>query len=273
MVDRSPNYAINLPFDAGKGPYPVWKNETGSAYPFTRVGTLTRNGVELARYHGRLTDAAVQDYYIAQLASQGIPQQLSPAQAAAQLKAAGADPALLTSSVLPRLRPADRAEILAVLAAPVPLDYRLDVDTNFLVEPRTGAIVGLERIDQTLSARPDIAGIGRLQAILVKPEYANDPVVAAASSTVSRLVAQPPQTPVFRVDYGQTAASVNELVAFADTRGDKITMVTQIVPAVLAIVGLVLVLLGFLLLFRNPRTGSVAPQGDRSGTPRTPVST
>ncbi len=271
-INRSPNYSINLPFGSGKGPYPVWKNETGSAYPFTRVATLTRNGVKLDRYHGRLTDAAVQDYYIAQLARQGIPQQLSPAQAAEQLKAAGADPSALTSVVLPRLTPADRAEITSILAAPVPLDYRLDVDTNFLVEPRTGAIVGLERIDQTLRARPDIAGIGRVQAILVKPEYANDPVVAGAASTVQKLVAQPPETPVFRLDYAQTAASVDELVDFADGRGDRITFATQIVPAALAIGGLVLLVIGILLIFRNPRPGAVAPQDDHSGTPpKTPV--
>ena len=271
-IDRSPNYSINLPFHAGKGPYPVWKNETGSAYDFTRVGTLTRNGVKLARYHGRLTDAAVQDYYIAQLARQGIPQQLSPAQAAAQLKAAGADPAVLTAAVLPRLQPADRAAITAILAAPVPLNYRLDVDTNFLVEPRTGAIVGLERIDQTLRARPDIQAIGRLEAILVQPAYAGDPVVAAAASTVRQLVAKPPETPVFRIEYGQTAASVDDLVAFADSRGDRITLVTKTVPAVLGIVGTLLILVGLLLVFRNPRPGPSVDVSDRSGTspPRSP---
>lgn len=272
LVDRSPNYSINLPFQAGKGPYSVWKNETGSAYPFTRVGTVSRNGVELARYHGTLTDAAVQPYYIAQLARQGIPQQLTPAQTAIQLKAAGVDPTALTAVVLPRLQPADRREIASILAAPVPLGYRLDVDTTFLVEPRTGAIVDLEKIDQTLHARPDIQGVGRVQAILAKPAYAKDAVVTSASATVQRLVAQPPETPIFRLQYGQTPASVDDLVAFADGRGDRITLVTQTVPAALAVTGALLVFIGVLLLFRSPRPGPVVPTPDRSGTPpRTPV--
>ena len=34
VTDRSPYYAINLPFDTGKGPYDIWKNEVGRAYTF-----------------------------------------------------------------------------------------------------------------------------------------------------------------------------------------------------------------------------------------------
>ena len=52
-VDRSPAYAINLPFGAGNGPYQVWKNETASSYSFTKIGTTTIAGVKLNRYQVR----------------------------------------------------------------------------------------------------------------------------------------------------------------------------------------------------------------------------
>ena len=50
-----------------------------------------------------MTGAPAQSYYIEPLASQGIPKSLTPAQTAAQLKALGADPALLESAVLAAL--------------------------------------------------------------------------------------------------------------------------------------------------------------------------
>ena len=272
-IDRSPNYSINLPFDSGKGPYSVWKNETGSAYPFTRTATLTRNGVKLDRYHGSLTDAPVQSYYIAQLAPQGIPTELSPAQVATQLKAQGVDPALLTSTVLPQLDPADRAEVSSILSKPVPLDYRLNVDTNFLVEPRTGAIVGLERINQLLKARPSVQGIGRIQAILAQPKYASKPAVVAGAAVVQRLVANPPETQIFRIDYGQTPASLDDLVTFADGRGDKITMVKTTIPLVLLGIGVVLAVVGLVLLLLGRRHGPSTPAPTSADTPAPPPTT
>ena len=78
-VDRSPAYSVNLPFSAGKGPYQVWKNESGVSYPFTKIGSTQRAGVTLYRYDGILKGAPAQPYYIDQLASQGIPKSLTPA--------------------------------------------------------------------------------------------------------------------------------------------------------------------------------------------------
>ena len=181
-IDRSPAYSINLPFSSGKGPYQVWKNESGVSYAFTKTASVRRGAVTLYRYQGSMTSAPAQSYYIDQLASQGIPKALTPTQAAAQLKAQGADPALLETVVLPALAPVDRSSALAILAQNVPLNYTIDVHTSFLVEPKTGAIVGLEQINQTLYATPDIQGIGRIQTILDKPQYAKNAGSAVRSS-------------------------------------------------------------------------------------------
>ena len=62
-----------------------------------------------------MSAAPAQTYYIAQLASQGIPKELTPAQAATQLKAQGADPALLETAVFPALTAADRTAAHGIL--------------------------------------------------------------------------------------------------------------------------------------------------------------
>ncbi len=258
-VDRSPAYAVNLPFDSGNGPYQVWKNESGKSYAFTKTGTTTVAGVKLYRYHGAMTNAPAQSYYIDQLASQGIPKALTPAQAATQLKAQGADPALLEAAVLPALNAADKATAQQILGQDVPLKYVIDVDTNFLVEPKTGAIVGLDRINQTLKASPDIQGISRIQTILNKPEYASNAAVKLAADTIGKLVKNPPESKIFNIDYSQTPASEADLAKFAKGRADKITLAKVTLPLAIGGVGVLVALVGLGLGLRNRRQASHTP--------------
>ncbi|HEX4017269.1 MAG TPA: porin PorA family protein [Frankiaceae bacterium] len=243
-IDRSPAYSINLPFSSGNGPYQVWKNESGVSYAFTKTGSLKRAGVTLYRYQGSMKDAPAQSYYIDQLASQGIPKSLTPVQAAAQLKAQGADPALLESAVLPALAPLDRSTATAILAQNVPLKYTIDVQTSFLVEPKTGAIVGLEQINQTLNATPDIQGIGRIQTILNKPQYAKNAVIQSAATVIGKLVKSPPRSKIFNITYAQLPVSVDDLATFAKGRADKITLAKVTLPSAIGGAGIVLLLIG-----------------------------
>jgi hypothetical protein len=243
-IDRSPAYSINLPFSSGKGPYQVWKNESGVSYAFTKTASAKRGGVTLYRYQGSMSGAPAQSYYIDQLASQGIPKALTPAQAAIQLKAQGADPALLEAVVLPALAPVDRSSALAILAQNVPLNYAIDVHTSFLVEPKTGAIVGLEQINQTLYATPDIQGIGRIQTILNKPQYARNAAVQSAAAIIGKLVRKPPRSRIFNITYAQLPASIDDLAAFAKGRAGKITLAKVTIPLVIGGAGLVLTLAG-----------------------------
>jgi Porin PorA len=252
-IDRSPAYSINLPFSSGNGPYQVWKNESGVSYAFTKTATVKRAGVTLYRYQGSMKGAPAQGYYIDQLASQGIPKSLTPTQAAAQLAAQGADPKLLETAVLPALTPADRSSAESILAQNVPLKYTIDVRTSFLVEPKTGAIVGLEKIDQTLYATPDIQGIGRIQTILNKPQYAHNAVVRSAATVIGKLVRNPPRSSIFNINYAQLPASVNDLATFAKGRAGKITLAKVVIPSAIGVTGLVLTLVGLGLAWRTRR--------------------
>lgn len=273
-IDRSPTYAINLPFDAGKGPYEIWKNEVGRSYTFRQEGAkTTRDGLTLMPMVGRLDDAKAQPYYIDQLASQRIPKQLTLAQLTPQLKAQGIDPQRIASQVLPQLTAADRAEALSIIGPPITLDYRVGVATRLLVEPRTGAFVSLDRIDQTLSSRPDIAGIGRVQAILAKPQYRSKPAVTSTAGTLARLVRNPPTTRVFTISYGQTPPSVTDIASYVTKKADRIDLVTKTIPLALLIPDVVLFVVGialWLLAGRRrpgaPAAPSTAPESSGSTT-------
>ncbi len=259
-VDRSPAYSINFPFSTGHGPYPVWKNEVGRAYDFTSQGAVTVSGLRLRRFHGYLADAAVRPYYLPQLKPQGIPASLTLDQLKPQLTAGGVNVGLLTS-VLAQLDPGDRTTIDNLLAAPIPLDYRLVVDTSLLVEPRSGAIVSLDRILQTISVRPNVSGLGRIQAILGQSKYTPNPAVTEGAAVLARLVAKPPTTKVFTVSYSQTPSSIADIASFTKVKAAKITLVTRTMPVIIALLGLLVLGLWLMLILAGRRHKPAGPGG------------
>jgi hypothetical protein len=262
-VDRSPAYSVQLPFDTGKGPYQIWKNEAGRSYAFTGEGTTHANGITVQLLHGTLKDAKVEPYYIDTLSSV-LPKTLTPAEAAAQLESQGVDATALTTVVLPQLDPADRAEITSILAQPVNLKYTVDVDTHLGIEQRTGAIVNLRKIDQTIYVSPDVTGIGRAQLILAEQKYAGKPVVVAASQVLNKLVTSPPRLKAYSYAYSQTPASVADISSYAKDKGDQIDLVQRTVPLVLLIAGGVVLVIGLALLFvarrRRPDEPALNPR-------------
>jgi Porin PorA len=237
VVDRSPFYAINLPFGAGAGPYDIWKNEAGTAYAFRQAGSdFTRDGVTVRPMVGRLLDAPVAPYYAALLKARGLPAQLSATRFAAALKSAGFDVKAFAAAVLPRLSPADRAAIQPLLTQPVPLKYLVSVTTRLLIEPKTGGIVSLDRIDQTISATADVSGFTRLVTLLGRPRYANDTALKAVLGKLTTLT-PPAPTRILNVRYGQTPASVADFAAYAKDKANGVDAVKSTIPLILALAG------------------------------------
>jgi hypothetical protein len=235
VADRSGAYTINLPFSTGDGPYPIYKNETGTRYAFRASGDeVERNGVTLQPMTGRLTGGLATDAYIDELAAMGIQKQMPVAQLAPQV---GIDPAVLTEQLLPALSAEDRAAVQAMLAKPVPIKYFVSVDTRLLVEPTTGAIVSLDKIEQTLSALPDLSNLAGLGAMLSKPEYADSEVVQGTLRTIQGLTGVLPVA-VMKFEYSQTPASVADIAAYASDQASSITMVEQWIPLSIAFSGL-----------------------------------
>jgi hypothetical protein len=125
-----------------------------------------------------------------------------------------------------------------MLAAPVPVQYLVSVDTRLLVEPATGAIVSLDRIDQVLSATPDFSRLAGLGTMLAKPQYASSEAVQGALTALKAMPTGP--TRVMRMSYGQTEASVADIAGYTQDLIDKIQLVKLWIPIVLSVLGVVL---------------------------------
>lgn len=272
-VDRSPVYSVQLPMNTGSGPYQIWKNEAGRSYAFSGEGTRHVNGITVQLLHGSLKDAKVQQYYIDTLSSV-LPKTLTPAEAAAQLETQGVDAALLTNVVLPQLAPADRAEIASILSRPVNLNYTVDVDTHLGIEKRTGAIVNLRQINQTIYVSPDVTGIGRVQLILAEPKYASNPTVVSASQVLNKLVSNPPRLKAYGYAYSQTPASVADISSYAKSKGDQIDLAMKTVPLSLLGLGFVSLVVGLVLFFisRRRQHPEEPEQQEQPVGPRSPQS-
>jgi hypothetical protein len=259
VTDRAPFYSINLPFSTGAGPYKVWKNEVAAPYAFKQTGEpVERDGVTLIPMTGTLTNAPASAAYIDQLKGQGIAKTMTAQQLAAQLKARGIDLQALSAQILPKMTAAQRKLMQLALAEAVPIKYFVSVKTRLLVEPKTGAIVSLDSIDQTLSAAPDLAGFARVADVLTQPPLSGIPAVQQAATTIGALAKAPPVT-VFTMHYGQTPQSVADFAAYAQDKANAIDLVEQTIPLALAILtGLTLIAAGVLAARDRRRTATPA---------------
>lgn len=243
-VDRAPAYSVAFPFGAGEGPYAVWNDEVGQPIVYNQTGTTTVDGRTLARYRGVLDHADIQQALLTRLTTAGLPSTTTLKALTPYLMAAGVDLNSFTTVVKPQLTIDDQGFVDQLLSglqkAPIPLAYELSADTQLLVEPRTGTIVSMDRVDETISARPDVTGLGRLYAILTQPTYATRPDVAAAATSLTQLLNAPPKIKMITESYAQTPPSVAALTASAGRWADQIVALTIVVPIVVGVLGLLL---------------------------------
>jgi hypothetical protein len=267
-VDRSPAYSpVQLPSPAGKGPYRVWDDEIGAAVPVTADGTTsTIGGVPLHGYVLSVRDAPVSATYAALLPQLGLPTSL-PLDRDTPLLPPGLADGLV--GLEDRVDAADKFAVRSAVAAmdPVPVDYRLTADVHLLVEPISGAVVGVDRATETLSAVPRLPGAARLNLILHKqPAYRTDAGIAPVADALTAELGRPTATAVMTVTTALQADSARAEAAAAGKRADRITTATRTVPLVLLGAGLVLVLGGVWLLRDGRRRRAGAGRGGAPGT-------
>jgi hypothetical protein len=213
-------------------------------------------------FSGSLTDAPVTETYIAALAPQGVPTELTSEQLEPQLEAAGIDLPVLEAAVAQNFSPEDIQALLAILGEPVQLVYSISVETEFGVEPRTGAIVDLRNITNTLSARPEPTGLEEIISILGR--YPDVPEAVDAVGSLEQIANGPPIT-VFEANYSQTPDSVSETVAQADDMAGQIALAEQTIPMVLLIAGVVLLIVAVIGLVMASRRGRDEGEGEPAG--------
>jgi hypothetical protein len=250
VVDRAPAYSVTFPFSSGTADYPVWSDEVGQPVAYTYVEKTDVGTLGVNRYHGVPDSTDLQPAFLAQLAPEGLPSTMTFDQLKPQLAAAGVNVDEFVNLALRQLDQPDQQAVNALLAGPIPLTYQLSGDSRVLVEPRTGTIVSLDRVDHTLAEHPDFSGIGRIYAIISQDKYTAKPAVAAAAADLANLLGTPPTTQLLTESYSQTPPSVAAIAANAASWANRVLLLTVVLPVVLGVLGLLLVLA---VAWRRPR--------------------
>ena len=196
----------------------------------------------------------VAPYYLKHLKAMGLPMQITGAQLEPQLIAAGIDVNQALADVGPHLTAAGKQLIAQVLAKPVKLNYFFIDKGMVSIEPKTGALIDVRTQSQGIAVQPDLSGVGILAPLL--NEYISIPSVRALSIGLSQLASRPPQL-AESYQYVETGPSSLSAAHDARTNQHMMTLVEQQIPWVMALLGGLLLVAGFVLI-RRSRKGSAA---------------
>lgn len=238
------SYYVMLPlgFDETDVSFSMYKPETGTTYRiFTTPAAPTEQvaGLRVTRLAGTLAATPVSPAYRGVLATQGLPMELTPAQVAAQLAAAGV-PVDAIGALDAILTPDEQAILADALAKPVPLQYFAYGSGSVAAEHNTGMMVQLRDIVDGISVKPDLSGLGPLVGIL---ERHRDLAPVAGALDALKATATAPPAPVYELRYTQTPASVKATAEDVRAQLRSLRLVAD-APYVLAVAGIALVALG-----------------------------
>ena len=262
VVDRTGTYYVTLPMNlASSGEQlKIWKPEAGTSYDAesTTPATGQAGGTDVVNLKGNIpTPLPVASYELAALQAQGLPMELSPAQAAAKLATSGVDTQALAPVLAQALSPDEMATVTAALASPVPLHYFVYGNGLLGVEPTTGGMVDVSNVVDGIAVAPDTTSISASLAVLTK--HTDVPAIASLVSTLQATATAPPQ-PVYAMHYSQTPASVSAAGSYASSQADKVTLATTTIPRGLFALAAVLLLTAGWLILRSRRHAAAMPE-------------
>jgi hypothetical protein len=261
VVDRSPDYRLNLPFDTTLQAYPIYKNETGAAYEARPAGTTTQiAGVTATDFAAEADATPVVPAYLASLdQAVQLPRQLTLDELKPILASAGFDIDASLPGLLAALSPEDQATIVQLASGRIDLAYQLAFSGTDSIDRYTGSTMEVRDVTETLTARPTGDAVSTLQAVL---ERYPDNTEAKAGLGAIRSLAEHPIT-VFVNSYGQTPDSVQDVAKTVKDQRDLRRLAESTIPNLLLIVGIVLAVVGALLLFL-PRRRRPPPEPEES---------
>jgi hypothetical protein len=233
---------LPLGFDETDVSFSMYKPETGTTYRiFTAPGAPTEElaGLRVTRLAGTLAATPVSAAYRDVLTAQGLPMELTPAQVAAQLAAAGV-PVESIGALNAILTADEQATLADALSKPVPLQYFAYGSGSVAAEHNTGMMVQLRDIVDGISVKPDLSGLGPLVGIL---ERHRDLAPVAGALDALNATATAPATPVYELRYTQTPASVKATADDVRAQLRSLRLVAD-APYVLAVAGVALAALG-----------------------------
>lgn len=255
VVDRSGTYRLNLPFgtDADRE-YPIYRNEIGDTYAMQprADGEREVEGLSVLPFRGEVTNVPFTDAYMSELRrSLPLPDTTAFEALKPRLAAAGFDVDAVVAKLRAVATPAEHAVIDTMLAATFPLEYVLAFEGTAAVEPTTGAQVRVGSSD-TYSVRPAIDPQSWSEFIAVAMKYeAQVPEAAAVDDALDEV--RETLIPLANFEYEQTPASVAESVDDVKESRRSILLAKQWIPAALAFLGGLALLVGAWEWPRRPR--------------------
>jgi hypothetical protein len=254
VVDRSPAYRLNLPFDTSTNEtYEIYKNEIDATYLMASDATApeTREeGLDLSTFVANVEEAPLNAAYLAELNEVvPLPASMTLDQLKPQLLAAGLDVDALLADLLPVLTPEDTATLVGLTADPIGLEYVLSFSGRAGVEPVTGAEVHVT-VDEAVGVRPVMASLPVLQEVL--GHYPDVPAAVAAIDSLNRLVSGPAIT-LFGYSYDQTPASVADIADEVTAMRQQVLLAKVWLPLGLAVAGFVVLTAGAIVAYRRRR--------------------
>jgi hypothetical protein len=258
VVDRAGSFWLSFPMHAGDASsYRMFKDEIGRTITSVSDPAVARaagrpRGLELIGFSVQPDAGPITSAY-EQALSQTVPlpHQATLAQLDPLLKANGVDVQATVAALLPVLAPDELTTLTTLAAQPITLVYSTAFSGSTAVEPRTGTIVDVTSIDESIEASPDPAALPPLVEILQR--HTDVPEVAAALSGLQRLSAHP--ITLVRYHYAQTPASVLDLAGTVKGKLTQIRMAENTIPRTTAILGGALLVLGTVRIVARRRPG------------------
>lgn len=265
VVDRSPAYRLNLPFDTSRDEtYEIYRNEIAGTYTIRadeENPTTEREGLRLSNFVAQLDERPLAPAYLAELNEVvSLPESLTADQLAPYLERAGLDLDATIAALAPVLTPSETATVTELIDDPVPIEYVLSFDGTAAVEPVTGAEVAVANTER-VGAHPIVEELGAIQQVL--RQHADVPEARTADRALDQLV-NGPAIPLFEYSYDQTPASVADIADKASSLRRQVLFAKVWLPVGLAGAAVLSLIIGTLIFVRRRR---VPADADRS-TPR-----
>ncbi|GAA1934573.1 porin PorA family protein [Kitasatospora viridis] len=211
---------VSFPFGAGKQTYTGWVPETATTVPVTYSHSEQRSGLQTYVYQATTPASRITDSQVLAGLPKALPQ---------------SDLKLLVQ--FGQLTPDQQAKLTALLPTlsdPAPLSYTLQGNDTFWVEPETGSVIDVKRVQQRTAA------------------------LTAPGGTLVPLL------PVIDATYQQTPAAVSSAVDDAKDGRDAISWVGTIIPIIAGILGALLIAAALLIpTRRRPTAPTTGPDSFR----------
>jgi hypothetical protein len=235
VVDRSPDYRLNFPFDTKDQAYPVYKNEIGASYEARPAGTTTDiEGVIAKDFLADSDPKPVTDAYLASLdQAVQLPRSLTLEELKPILASAGFDIDASLPALLAALSPEDAATVANLATGNIDLAYQLAFTGTDAIDTYTGSTMEVRDVTETLTARPTGDAVATLQSLLAR--YPDNPQAQAGLGAIKSLDENPIK--VFENSYTQTPATIHDIAGEVRHQRNRRRLAETTVPRWLLIVG------------------------------------